>query len=253
MRTVHETEALRPSDPVPKHHSSNPTNNKQRLKLVLNNEAAKKLPHDKASTPGSPSSLHPPNSASTVTIPLTTSGPASDADYSHNNVIYLQDLASPNGPRLVQFPPDVEFTPEELALPAPELFKLLRRQLLWATQEGEQLRAEAEDLERQRYDEWQAKELLFENFMEAQAATERRRRVQEGLPENMDGWQSVENDILPSKSLPIPPRDGNLPWWRDEAALATRPKVDEDANVARHPPPADIRHHEDVKPQVPAV
>ncbi|CAE7012004.1 hypothetical protein CFE70_002162 [Pyrenophora teres f. teres 0-1] len=256
MRTVHETEALRPSDPVPKHHSSNPTNNKQRLKLVLSNEASKKLPHDKASTPGSPSSLHPPNSASTATIPLaaTASGPASDADYSHNNIIYLQDLAGPNAPKLVQFPPDIEFTPEELALPAPELFKLLRRQLLWATQEGEQLRAEAEELERVRYDEWQAKELLFENFMEAQAATERRRRVQEGLPEDMDGWQSVENDILPSKALPIPPKDGKLPWWRDEAALVTRPKVEEEGlQATARPPPADIRHHEDVTLQVPVV
>lgn len=246
MRTVHETEALRPSDPVPKHHSSNPTNNKQRLKLVLNNEA-KKLPQDKASTPGSPSShSHPPNSA---TIP--PAAPASDHDYAHNNVVYLQDLASPSGPTLVQFPPDIEFTADELRKPANELFQLLRRQLQWATKEGEQLRAEAEELERQRQEEWQAKELLFENFMEAQAATERRRRIEEGMPEDMEGWQSVENDILPSKSLPIAPKDGKLPWWREDAAQAQRPIIKEELQPFK-PPPADIRHQEEAQPQVTA-
>ncbi|KAF1837595.1 hypothetical protein BDW02DRAFT_595426 [Decorospora gaudefroyi] len=241
MRTVHETEALRPSDPVPKHHSSNPTNNKQRLKLVLNNEA-KKLPHDKASTPGSPAShSHPPNSAAPP-----PQAPTSEADYAHNNIVYLQDLASPNAPTLVQFPPDIAFTPEELRLPAPELFNLLRRQLRWATQEGEQLRAEAEQLERQRQEEWQAKELLFENYMEAQAATERRRRIERDMPEDAEGWQAVENDVAPSKALPIPPKEGKLPWWRQQ-----RPKIKEEAPPLR-PPPADIRH-EELRPQVPAA
>ncbi|KAL1791899.1 hypothetical protein ACET3X_009650 [Alternaria dauci] len=248
MRTVHETEALRPSDPVPKHHSSNPTNNKQRLKLVLNNEA-RKLPHDKASTPGSPAShSHPSNSA---TIP-PNAAPTPDADYAHNNVIYLQDLANPSAPTLVQFPPDIEFTPEELAKPAPDLFQLLRRQLLWATRQGEQLRAEAEELEKVRQEEWQAKELLFENFMEAQAATERRRRAEQGMPDDMEGWQSVENDIIPAKSLPIPPRDGKLPWWRVETAQAQRPQIKDELHPPR-PPPADARHRDELHPQVPVA
>ncbi|KAF1943270.1 hypothetical protein EJ02DRAFT_443512 [Clathrospora elynae] len=238
MRTVHETEALRPSDPVPKHHSSNPTNNKQRLKLVLNNDA-KKLPHDKGSTPASPSShTHPPHSAS---VPPTA--PASDGDYAHNNIIYLQDMANPNAPPMVQFPPDIEFTPDELRLPAPELFKLLRRQLLWATQDGDQLRAEAEELERQHKEEWEAKELLFENYMEAEEATERRRRIEEGLPEDSGGIDLVRGDIAPSKTLAISPRDGKLPWWRDQVQLGQlRPR----------PPPADTRH-EEMQLGVPAV
>jgi len=246
MRTVHETEALRPSDPVPKHHSSNPTNNKQRLKLVLNNEA-KKLPHDKGSTPGSPSShSHPPNSA-TIPSNAPAPAPAPDADYAHNNVIYLQDLANPSAPPLVQFPSDIEFTPEELQRPAPELFQLLRRQLLWATQEGEQLRAEAEELEHTRQEEWQAKELLFENYMEAQAATERRRRVDQGMPDDMEGWQSVENDIQPAKALPILPREGKLPWWRDDTQQ--QPRIKEEA-VQPRPPPAHIQPIEEPQPQV---
>jgi hypothetical protein len=231
MRTVHETEALRPSDPVPKHHSSNPTNNKQRLKLVLNNET-KKLPHDKASTPGSPAShSHPPNSA-----PVPPAAPPSDADYAHNNVVYLQDLANPSAPTMVQFPPDIDFSPEELRLPAPELFKLLRLQERWATQEGEQLRAEAEALERQRKEEWEEKELLFENFIEAQEATERRRRAEHGLPD-VEGLASIHNDVLPAKMLKITPKDGKLPWWRDEAQ---QPVVKEELQIPK-PPSADVR------------
>lgn len=245
MRTVHETEALRPSDPVPKHHSSNPTNNKQRLKLVLNNEG-KKLPHDKASTPGSPS--HPPNSATAAAAAATTS----ETDYSHNNVIYLQDLASPSAPTLVQFPPDIEFTPEELRKPANELFQLLRRQLQWATKEGEQLRAEAEELERVRREEWQAKELLLENFMEAQAAAERRRRVEEGMPEDMEGWQAVEKDVAPSKALPIAPKEGKLPWWRQEGAQTHRPEVKKEEQQ-QPPKPADVGQQESLQPPVPAA
>ncbi|CAO2650587.1 Nn.00g018790.m01.CDS01 [Neocucurbitaria sp. VM-36] len=239
MRTVHETEALRPSDPVPKHHSSNPSNKSQRLKLVLNFDAKK--PHDKGSTPASPSShSHPPNSA---TVPPA---PASDADYAHNNVVYLQDLASPNAPIMVQFPPDIDFTPEELRLPAPDLFKLLRRQLQWATQDGEELRAEAERLERQRKEEWEAKELLFENHMEAQAAYYERRRVDEGLPAELEGFPQVQEDVAPSRQLPLTPKNGKLPWWRDEAQLhqqAGALEIKEESSVGR-PPPADIKHEE---------
>ncbi|KAL6708432.1 hypothetical protein ACN47E_002695 [Coniothyrium glycines] len=231
MRTVHETEALRPSDPVPKHHSSNPVNNKQRLRLVLNS-GDKKPSQDKGSTPGSPSS-HPPNSATIPTVP------APDGDYAHNNVVYLQDLATPNAPTLVQFPPDIDFTADELRHPAPELFKLLRRQLQWAQQEGEQLRAKADALEKQKKDEWEAKELLLENLMEAQSATEQRRRAEQGVTD-MEGFQAIQNDVLPSKKLPILPRDGKQPWWR-------KPDFFQDVNDGAHAaklPPTDTRRTE---------
>jgi hypothetical protein len=236
MRTVHETEALRPSDPVPKHHSSNPSNNKQRIRLILN--ANDKKP-EKGSTPGSPAShSHPPASAP---IP-----PASDVDYSHNNVIYLQDLATPNAPTMVQFPPDITFTDRELALPAPELFQLLRRQLQWAQQESEQLRAEADVLEKQRKDEWEAKELLMENVMEAQTANDRRQRADRGEPEDYEGLEAVEQDVAPAKALPIQPKDGRLPWWRETQQQAREGYAD------ARPPPTDIRRN-DGPPAVPAA
>jgi len=206
MRTVHETEALRPSDPVPKHHSSNPSNNKQRLKLVLNMDGKKP---DKGSTPGSPASHQPPHSA---TIP----GAPADGDYAHNNVIYLQDLAAPNAPTMVPFPPDISFTEQELALPAPELFQLLRRQLQSAQQDSESLRAEAEALQKVRKQEWEAKELVVENLMEAEISTERRRRTELGEPEDVEGFDVTEADAVPSKALPIHPKQGKLPWWRQQ-------------------------------------
>ncbi|KAH7080467.1 hypothetical protein BKA63DRAFT_600801 [Paraphoma chrysanthemicola] len=240
MRTVHETEALRPSDPVPKHHSSNPSNNKQRIKLILNADGKKP---EKGSTPGSPSShSHPPNSA---TIP-----PAADQDYAHNNVTYIQDLSLPGAPTLVQFPPDIEFTERELSLPAPELFQLLRRQLQWAQQDSEQLRAEAEALEKLRKEEWEAKELLVENVMEAQVTNEKRQRADRGEPEDFEGFDAVEYDTVPAKSLPIRPLDGKLPWWREEkppyAPSHTQPDIQQSHEIPHdaRPPPADIRRDE---------
>lgn len=227
MRTVHETEALRPSDPVPKHHSSNPSNNKQRIRLILNADGKKQ---EKDSTPASPSShSHPPNSA---TIP-----PATESDYAHNNVIYLQDLASPNAQTMVQFPPDIIFTDRELALAAPDLFQLLRRQLQWAQQDADELRAQAEILEKQRKEEWEAKELLVENLMEAEVTTERRQRAERGEPED-EVLDLVECDVEPSRRLPIKPKNGKMPWWREGYVDGGQAgEVQQDAR----PPPADIR------------
>ncbi|KAF1953325.1 hypothetical protein CC80DRAFT_477768 [Byssothecium circinans] len=207
MRTVHETEALRPSDPVPKHHSSNPTNKQQRLKLVLTAEAKRST--DKGSTPASPAS-HAPNSA---TIPQSEP----NVEYAHNNVIYIEDVSTPNAPKMVQFPPDLSFTPRELSLPAPELFKLLRLQLHWATQEGESLRAEAESLEKKRKDEWVAKELLVENLMEAEVAKAKRGLVEAGNPDIPHHLALLNEDVEPSRKLRINAKDRKLPWWRDDS------------------------------------
>jgi hypothetical protein len=230
MRTVHETEALRPSDPVPKHHSSNPSNNKQRIRLILNAND-KKL--DKGSTPGSPAShSHPPSAP----IPP----PPSDVDYAHNNVIYIQDLAAPSAPTMVQFPPDISFTDRELSLPAPDLFQLLRRQLQWAQQESDELRIEADALEKLRKEEWRAKELLVENVMEAHTANDRRQRADRRESENYEGLDAVENDVAPAKQLPILPKNGKLPWWRE-----TQAQSEPQQNLDVRPPPADVRRDED--------
>lgn len=228
MRTVHETEALRPSDPVPKHHSSNPSNKFQRLRLVFGEKKMKET--DKGSTPASPSS-HAPNSA---TVPLNA-----DVEYAHNNVVYMQDLASPNTPTMVQFPPDMNFASHELSLPAPELFRLLRRQLHWATQEGEQLRAEAEILEKKRKDEWVAKELLLENVMESELAKTRRRRLEIGETGESVSFGLLDEDVLAARKLEIKPKAGKMPWWRAEEwtnKLAESKNVKEGVPETKGPP-----------------
>jgi hypothetical protein len=225
MRTVHETEALRPSDPVPKHHSSNPSNKFQRLRLVLSHEARKQ---EKGSTPASPSS-HAPHSA---TAPISA-----DVEHSHNNVIYLQDGASPNAPTIVQFPEDLTFTDRELTLPAPDLYSLLRRQLHWATQEGEKLRAEVDVLEKKRKHEWLAKELIVENVMEAELSHTKRKRIESGLLQEPESFGLLDEDIAASKVLKVEPKAGRSPWWREdnwltklvEAQLAEETKEAEDA------------------------
>ncbi|PVI07102.1 hypothetical protein DM02DRAFT_496182, partial [Periconia macrospinosa] len=210
MRTVHETEALRPSDPVPKHHSSNPSNKFQRIKLVLSD--AKRSAEGKGSAPSSPIS-HTAVSNSATNAPHD----AAYAEYTHNNITYVQDATIPHAPTMVQFPSDITFSSQELSLSAPELFKLLRRQLHWATQEGEQLRAETEVLEKKRKEEWVAKELLMENIMEAEMAKEKRKRLERGLTDDPLYLQALDKDADPSRHLNVKPsRDGKIPWWREE-------------------------------------
>ncbi|KAF9740750.1 hypothetical protein PMIN06_003204 [Paraphaeosphaeria minitans] len=221
MRTVHETEALRPSDPVPKHHSSNPSNKFQRIKLVLSEE---KRSTEKGSTPASPSS-HPPNSA---TLPPTV-----ENDHSNDNIVYIQDPVT--NETMVQFPPDVAFTPAELSLPADMLFRRLRRQLLWATQDGEALRVESEALEKQRKDEWAAKELLVENIMEGELECAKRRLVESGQDEP-DHFAQLEADVVPSKKLRIQPKDGKFPWWREDGWLHRQEGGEDKAEQAAEEP-----------------
>lgn len=66
LSTFHETEALRPSDPVPNHHSLNLSNNFSAYawrKALLNR---------KGSTFASPSFSHPPNSANSSHLSSTS-------------------------------------------------------------------------------------------------------------------------------------------------------------------------------------
>lgn len=144
---------------------------------------------------------------------------------------------------MVQFPADITFTDRELALPAPDLFRLLRRQLQWAQQESEQLRAEADVLEKQRKEEWEAKELLVENVMEAQATNDRRQRVDRGELEDVEGLDAIERDVAPARALPIQPKAGKIPWWRE----TRQPEQQgEEMHTEARQPPADIRRDDGI-------
>ena len=127
MRTVHETEALRPSDPVPRGHSQAQMK-PQKLKLTF-----KKGNLD--------------------------NGVGADEDMIDGDPL-------PDGRPGFVHPPDVQFTDEELSASPAYLYKLCRRQVHWSSQEGERLKRECAELEVLSKEEWQKKTLLMMNAIE---------------------------------------------------------------------------------------
>lgn len=175
MRTVHETESLRPSDPIPRNQAP-PNAKPQRLKLIVNS----KPPNEERGNP--------------------------DADIDDDATIYSTTSIDPEAPPPLPFeyPLDIHFTEEELALPADHLFKLLRRQVHWAEEEASELKAETDALQRKRKEEWQAKELVLANLMEAELATA------VDMEEDHDKVMALKDD-LPHPMLPM---SGATPWYR---------------------------------------
>lgn len=179
MRTVHETEALRPSDPVSRNHPLAPAK-PQRLKLIVNSK--------------------PP--------PSDERGGSGDADVDDDATICTTtDIDPETLPALpFEYPPDVKFTDEELSMRPDHLFKLLRRKIHWAEADGSELRDELEALEAKRKEEWQAKELVLANVMEAELA----KAVDCEVDIDIDRVMKLKDD-LPHPMLPI---TGETPWFR---------------------------------------
>lgn len=181
MRTVHETEALRPSDPVPRNHSSAPSK-PQRLKLIVN---PKPLPDSSASIDD-------------------------DATIYTSNSPELESIRpAPSHP--FAYPADIHFTAEEASMRPDRLFALLRRRVHWAEDDAVKLREELEALEVKRKEEWQAKELVLANVMEAELANAFR-----------DGGADIESVLALKEDLPHPmlPIEGQTPWYRLESEEA---------------------------------
>lgn len=136
MRTVHETEALRPSDPVPKGHSEaasraagGGTNGSlKRIKLIVNNGDR-------------------PKSIVGELPPLPTDGIPDESGEARpvemNSVPFVLPVSHD------YYPPDVVDTLDnyELSLPPSQLFRLLRRQVHWAEQEGARMAKELDMVE----------------------------------------------------------------------------------------------------------
>ena len=140
MRTVHETESLRPSDPVPRNHSAAGTK-PQRLKLIVN--------------------AKPPESE-------YGNG---EVDADDDATIASHDESGSESPLAAfTYPADIYFTEEELAMPADRLYRLLRRQARWAEEVSVKLKTEVAELEGKQKEEWQAKELVLANLAEAELA-----------------------------------------------------------------------------------
>lgn len=134
MRTVHETEALRPSDPIPK--AIHPSNKSSRIKLVI--KSTKNLADG---------------------LPV------------------LNGHTNRNGPPgwISSYNPDLGFTAEEEARGPEELYRLLRRQVHWAEEEGELLKRQCEAMEEIRKKEWVEKEVLLDQVINNEASWHRRR------------------------------------------------------------------------------
>lgn len=142
MRTVHETEALRPSDPIPK---SLQTSSKQKLKLILKNMAPDQ---DHESSAVSPNGL--------------------------KNGVEANGFKS-------SYPPELGFSEEEEARGPKELYRLLRRQIHWAEEEGDALKKECEALEELEKKEWLEKEILLDQVIKNEISWhERRQKVLAG-------------------------------------------------------------------------
>ena len=176
MRTVHETEALRPSDPTPRNHSTAQVK-PQRLKLIVN----AKPPESNGET------IHNDN-------------------YTTKPTNLSNNQRSQTAPSF-EYPPDVHFTQEELEMLPGQLFRLLRRQLHWTEEESQELKAEVEALEIKRKEEWQAKELVLINVEEGELAA----AVNDGQ-QNISHVCRLKDEFLPPIMLPL---SGQIPWYRE--------------------------------------
>jgi hypothetical protein len=134
MRTVHETEALRPSDPIPK--SMHPSSKSSRLKLII--KPSQMTVDGQPSSNGHINGTNPPGWSSS----------------------YSQDLG---------------FTAEEGARGSEALWRLLRRQVHWAEEEGESLKRQCEAMEDTRKKEWMEKEVLLDQVISNEASWHQRR------------------------------------------------------------------------------
>lgn len=140
MRTVHETEALRPSDPVPKSMQSGPTGKSSKLKIIIKTPQSHAAGQDDAVDDGS----------------------AGDE--------FIADMFTP-------MTEEQGFTPEELAMPLERLCKLCRLQVKWAEEDGEQLREECKRWEELYKNEWLEKEVLLDQVVKSEQDWHERRKA----------------------------------------------------------------------------
>ena len=140
MRTVHETEALRPSDPIPKALLASMQSHPKlasKLKLIV------KTPQPDGQTPP----------------------PANGISNGHEPSEWT-----------TKYPPELGFTPEEEARRPDELYKSLRRTLKWTKEDAEELKKQVEEMEELRRHEWMEKEILLDQAIEADKIYHKRRQ-----------------------------------------------------------------------------
>ncbi|TKA78365.1 hypothetical protein B0A49_00698 [Cryomyces minteri] len=235
MRTVHETDSFKPTTTDPAKNPSSDLSKNSRLKLRLNINGSKPSPSSAASTPhpsteashvlGKPVNGDNPPAGPPPAFDSDTDDPAIDpAENPDDNIRYVPAYHPLTGQPgfMIHYPPDIQLSDHEANMPSNQLLSLYRRQLHWAQQEAAALKAETEQLERIKRDEWRAKELVAANVMEAEAA----RAVRRGL---VDGRVRAEMEAELARALPVSgPRK---PWWR--VGPADEPVAEEQSTMRR--------------------
>lgn len=254
MKTVHENEGPRTVEhyvrPAPRTSvtATNTPNPEQTAPAVPTGDK-----------PGEP--LQAPPKPSKIKLIMNGKGKSSPSTPSSSD--FLDDVATgpltPLSPgtrdeTFGRFPPDFEFDEHETSLDRRQLFRLLRRQIHWAEQEGKDLHGETAELEKDRRKEWMAKELVMENLLEAEYANADKFGVFDvdgadftfGEPTEAQAWNerlfggvgaeatekerqrilaSLEGDALTAAKLPV---DGHSElWYRLESALEERKRKSE--------------------------
>lgn len=142
MRSVHETDTMRPNDAITKVSSTTtgtPAAKLQRIRLKLTQ------PRE----PGTEGEHH-------VEAPVAPPVPSIPTGLDSEENL------------MPEFGAELDFDEYELALPPRDLYRLLRRQIVWAGRETAQLQAEWQGIEPKRDTAWREKEAIFDNLIEAE-------------------------------------------------------------------------------------
>ncbi|OAA73300.1 Zinc finger, C2H2-type/integrase, DNA-binding protein [Cordyceps fumosorosea ARSEF 2679] len=142
MRTVHETEALRPSDPVPKSMQAGPPGKASKLKIIIKTPQS----HSQGGQDGAGTAAH-------------------DEDEEVGHADYFTPLTSEL------------FTADELALPVDKLYRKCYWEAKWAGEVGETLTRECREWEETYYNEWLEKEVLLSQVIQSEVDWHQRREA----------------------------------------------------------------------------
>lgn len=169
VRQVHEAEPLRPSDaPAPRSGGNAAAANKPpRIKLKV---------------------TQPPKDSSDAEQHQQQGGNAGGGASS--------ELGNSDQINIHEYGPEIGLDAHDISLPPAELYRLLRRQIYWAEQEGTELRDEWNRIEPRRKQAWREKEAIFNDMLDAElrffnAAAAARKS---GDTDNSDDGADVEDD-----------------------------------------------------------
>lgn len=145
MRSVHETDTMRPSDSKTTNAGAlggvagTPVSKPQRIRLKL-------------SQPKEPGTeIEQPHES---ILSTTTTLPSEPADTDETS--------------MPEFGPELGFDDHELAMHPRDLYRLLRRQIHWAEKEGAQLRAQWDELRPKREHVWREKEAILDDVIDGE-------------------------------------------------------------------------------------